>query len=523
MTGPRPHGGCARRLAPLALTGAREADSTAMGPGTERVIRGLALLALVGGSIEILAEPARATARRASRRWSCSARRSSPRRGARARLRPPQASRSPGQSLLGSHATDVSGFMLLPFIGTIFIWGLRAPARDWWGIAVLAFGVGYAVVVDSHENGDGALSSLLWVFVFMLGGPIAAGRVMRWRAGVNERLREQAEELERNREARARAARLATRSNIARELHDIVAHEVSVMVVQAQAARLGVQRGSADAGSSIETIETTGREALTQMRRLLGVLRHEDDRIALAPQPSLRRVDVLVEQARARGLEVRLAAADIAESLPPGVDLTAYRIAQEALQSATDHGHASRIEARIATRTAAWRWTSTPTGRSPRRRSPACASAHRCSGAASRWSRVSTAARCMCASRCTARPWGRCGERAARAPGALGHATRGRRRRAARAARHEPRMRLGGHGPAALGRSRLARADDARAGLAAHADGDRRDRGLRQRARHDVHRRQRRGLRIALRDRDARLVRDRVLARAGRRSPRWPA
>ena len=93
------------------------------------------------------------------------------------------------------------------------------------------------------------------------------------------------QELERNREARARAARLATRASIARELHDIIAHEVSVMVVQAQAARRSVERGRDDASSSIEVIETTGREALTQMRRLLGVLRHEDDGAALAPQP----------------------------------------------------------------------------------------------------------------------------------------------------------------------------------------------------------------------------------------------
>ena len=89
------------------------------------------------------------------------------------------------------------------------------------------------------------------------------------------------------------------------------------MVVQAQAARLGVERGSADAASSIETIESTGREALTQMRRLLGVLRHEDDQIALAPQPTLRRVESLVDQARERGLEVRLDAADVNEICRP--------------------------------------------------------------------------------------------------------------------------------------------------------------------------------------------------------------
>jgi signal transduction histidine kinase len=321
-----------------------------MGEGTDRIVRWLAVLALVAGTIEILTgtDVGNRAAGVAALIVMCAA-------FAVALDHPAGSALAIGvalaaQSLLGSHATDVSGFMLIPFIGVIFIWGLRAPLSGWWGLLALTIGVGISVASDSADRGEEVASSIAWVVVFMVAAPAAAGRIMRARASLNERLAEQAEEIERNREARARAARIATRASIAHELHDIVAHEVSVMVVQAQAARLGVQRGSADAASSIEAIETTGREALTQMRRLLGVLRHDDERIALAPQPTLRRVDVLVEQARARGLDVTLSAADVAEHLPPGVDLTAYRIAQEALQSATDHGGATRAEARIATR-----------------------------------------------------------------------------------------------------------------------------------------------------------------------------
>ena len=256
-----------------------------------------------------------------------------------------------GQSLLGGNVTEASGFLLVPAVGIIFVWGLRATERSFWLSApVVVVGVLVAVISDAADTGDNVAAELAWVTVVFLAMPAAAGRMMRWRAQTNRRLEQQADELERNREARARAARLATRASIAGEVHDIVAHEVSVMVVQAQAARLGVERGRTDAASSIEAIELTGREALNEMRRLLGVLRHEDSGIALSPQPTLRRVDGLVTQARERGLDVRLDSSGVTSELPPAVDLTAYRIAQEALRSVTEHGGASRVDAKLATR-----------------------------------------------------------------------------------------------------------------------------------------------------------------------------
>ena len=222
---------------------------------------------------------------------------------------------------------------------------------------------------------------------------------MRWRAQTNRRLEQQAEELERNREARASAARLATRTSIAKELHDIIAHEVSVMVVQAQAARRGVERGRDDAAASIEAIEVTGREALTQMRRLLGVLRHEDER---------RRADAAAVPAPDRRARRERRASSVStctwtpmaevEDLPSSVELAGYRIAQEALLSGREAGGATRSTLVWRRARASTRWTSRPTGRSSWRRLRACASASGCSAVRSRSSRVVAAGRCASAS-----------------------------------------------------------------------------------------------------------------------------
>jgi signal transduction histidine kinase len=254
-------------------------------------------------------------------------------------------------TLAGSHAVDSSGFLLIPFVGIIFTWALRVDSYAFlYQLVLIVAGTSAAILKDAPSQDQNGAANLFFVLLVFVGAPAVAGRVMRWRQETNDRLEQQAQELERNREARTRAARMATRASLARELHDIVAHEVSVMVVQAQAAARSVERGRGDAAGSIEAIEVTGREALTQMRRLLGVLRQEDEGAALAPQPSLRRHETLVVQARARGLDARLDAGGIDVALPSGVDLTAYRIAQEALQSVIEHGGATRADARFATR-----------------------------------------------------------------------------------------------------------------------------------------------------------------------------
>ena len=152
---------------------------------------------------------------------------------------------------------------------------------------------------------------------------------------------------ERERDLAAREAIVAERARIARELHDVVAHAVSVMVVQAQAGpRLLDDREQAR--GTFRSIETSGREALVELRRLLGVLRNGDDHTGTAPQPGLGALDALLSQVRDAGLRVDLRVEGDAVSLPAGVDLSAYRIVQEALTNTLKH--AGRAEAEVIVR-----------------------------------------------------------------------------------------------------------------------------------------------------------------------------
>jgi len=136
---------------------------------------------------------------------------------------------------------------------------------------------------------------------------------------------------------------LAERARIARELHDVVAHQMSMVAVQAETARLTTPGMPAEGQARLAEIGDTAREALTEMRRLLGVLR-ADEGAELAPQPGLGRLDELVSAARAGGSSVRLTMSGARASLPPGVDLTAYRIVQEALSNARRHAPGADVE-----------------------------------------------------------------------------------------------------------------------------------------------------------------------------------
>lgn len=137
------------------------------------------------------------------------------------------------------------------------------------------------------------------------------------------------------------------RARIAREMHDVVAHSVSVMVVQAGAATQVVERDPARAREALESIRTTGTEALAEMRRLVAVLRGPDDLGELEPQPGTAAIPELVEQTREGGLRVELSVEGLPTGLPPGVDLAAYRIVQEALSNVRRHAGASVVCVRL--------------------------------------------------------------------------------------------------------------------------------------------------------------------------------
>ena len=171
----------------------------------------------------------------------------------------------------------------------------------------------------------------------MLAAAYGVGFALRGQRIQSTILAQRAERLEREREQKARLAVAEERVRIARELHDIVAHAISVVVVQAQAGQRVLQGEQASAREALGSIETTGRQALVEMRRLLGIVRREDGELPLAPRPSLAQLAVLAESVREAGLPVELRVEGDPKPLPPGVDLSAYRIVQEALTNALKH------------------------------------------------------------------------------------------------------------------------------------------------------------------------------------------
>jgi signal transduction histidine kinase len=169
--------------------------------------------------------------------------------------------------------------------------------------------------------------------------PAFVGRGLRNRARLQSELREKTEVIERQRADRARSAVEDERERIASELQAVVANSVSAMVVQAETVPRVLAGGEPErAEQAFAAIEETGRDALVEMRRLLGVLRRDGDGPELAPQPGLGRLDALVERAREGGLDVTVREEGAARPLAPGIDLTAYRIVQDALEAAAEQG-----------------------------------------------------------------------------------------------------------------------------------------------------------------------------------------
>ncbi len=166
------------------------------------------------------------------------------------------------------------------------------------------------------------------------------GDSIRTRRAYLAELEERADRLEREREAQSKVAVAAERARIARELHDVVAHNVSVMVVQADGAAYVLDAAPDQAKKALETISGTGRQALAEMRRLLGVLRtgEPEEGSEYVPQPDVEQLDELIEQVRTSGLPVDYKVEGTPRPLPSGVELTAYRIVQEALTNTRKHG-----------------------------------------------------------------------------------------------------------------------------------------------------------------------------------------
>ena len=201
-----------------------------------------------------------------------------------------------------------------------------------------------------NTNGHFNWVTFLFVAVFvagLVGLAWVGGDSMRYRRAYYVRLEDRAQRLERERDAQAQIAAAAERARIARELHDVVAHNVSVMVVQADGATYAMDQDPEAARKALLAIAQTGRTALTEMRRMLGVLRSADDAGTYAPQPGIEQLGDLLEQVRSSGLPVSLTVEGVPREMPTGLALAVYRIVQESLTNTRKHGGA-QVKASVA-------------------------------------------------------------------------------------------------------------------------------------------------------------------------------
>jgi len=234
-----------------------------------------------------------------------------------------------------------------PFVASYWL-GLRATR--WELVVGIPLATALCIVATAPYDEDAAITSGIFTAVISVGAPVLVGRLLRSRAALNRALREQARQLERHRADAAGRAVVDERARIAGELHDVVAHALSAMTVQATGARRLTLNRPELAREAFAAIETTGREALDELRRLLGVLRSEETRVSLAPQPSLRHLRSLTRRTSAAGLPVALRVEGEPRELAAGLDVTAYRVIQEALLAAREQGDAGRADVRVAYR-----------------------------------------------------------------------------------------------------------------------------------------------------------------------------
>jgi signal transduction histidine kinase len=258
-----------------------------------------------------------------------------------------------------------------------------APAALWVGCAAASFrdgrlvssqagifvaGLGAAVLLGSLRSGRQARAGLLIVLacsvlvvynvptskpgdflytplVFVVGW--VTGYAMRDRAQRADAAEERALRAEREREAAARVAVAEERARMARELHDVVAHALSVMVLQVGAVRRRLPDTESEESEALANVEHAGRTALAEMRRLLGALRQDADEPELAPHPGLDDLESLAGDVRAAGFDVRLHVQGERVDLPGALDLSAYRIVQEGLTNAVKHSRAQRVDVTV--------------------------------------------------------------------------------------------------------------------------------------------------------------------------------
>jgi len=239
-------------------------------------------------------------------------------------------------------AYDQIGFTFAPFplataIAFYTVIDRSAPLWRWIAVAGVVTGVTISLAAPGHnEPYDGIFQALIFLAAWV------AGVLSRTKRASLLAAQGRADRAEAEVDRQAARAAAAERTRIARELHDVVAHHVSLMAVQAEAATSLLPGRPAEAQGSVDIIATTARQALTELRRLLGVLRSPSEQPETAPTASLRDLGDVLDQVRGTGLPVDFEVVGTPGPLPPGVDLTAYRIVQEALTNTIRHSRATR-------------------------------------------------------------------------------------------------------------------------------------------------------------------------------------
>ncbi|MFL5846811.1 MAG: sensor histidine kinase [Solirubrobacteraceae bacterium] len=234
-------------------------------------------------------------------------------------------------TLTASGVTEIGAALLLLVVPSYALGHEREGRRSWQALVagLVLMGAITGISADVSLNNVGFPAGIMvasWT----------CGRLLRNRLLLSRTLADEAARLELDRELRAQAAVGEERARIAREMHDVIAHTMAIMVVQAGAARSVLDRDPARAEQALGTVEDTGRVALGELRRLLGFLR-EDGPAALEPQPTLAGLGALVARAREAGLPVELRVDGGEGELPSGAELAVYRIVQEALTNALKH------------------------------------------------------------------------------------------------------------------------------------------------------------------------------------------
>jgi signal transduction histidine kinase len=249
---------------------------------------------------------------------------------------------------LGSGYTGGGAFEVAAIALNFYSLGRRTRGRErtLGSAVVFAYWLLGAVVITYAQPG-GSVGAVLESWALVGGLPFAIGRTLEARRVLTLELEASAARLTEAQEDRARRAAAEERNRMARELHDVIAHCMSVMVVQTQAAHRIAATDIESARDALQTVERSGREALVELRRLVGALRRDGEDLTDAAAPGLGQLDALVQRARASGLPVDVRIEGRSRALPPGVDLVAYRVVQEALTNTIKHAGAATASVTI--------------------------------------------------------------------------------------------------------------------------------------------------------------------------------